>query len=55
LLDKLKNQHELFDHQQLLLRHHLNLLDVEEKFVQEIIDIIKRRPAAQSDAAQSRP
>jgi DNA-binding PadR family transcriptional regulator len=40
LTGKLKNESKFPAHQELLLRHHLNLLNAEEEFVDEVIRII---------------
>ncbi len=41
LLDNIRTGEKLPVHQQLLLKHHLNLLNAEETFVEEIIGIVK--------------
>lgn len=41
LANNLKRGGEFSPHQRLLLKHHLNLLNAEEKFVDEVIDIVK--------------
>jgi len=42
LADKLNIEKELFPHQRLLLRHHFNLLNAEEDFLEEIVEIVKK-------------
>lgn len=41
LTSNLKKKGEFFPHQKLLLKHHLNLLNTEEGFVDEVIKIVK--------------
>ncbi len=41
LEEKLQAKGDLISHQKLLLKHHLNLLSAEEKFLEEIINIVK--------------
>ena len=41
LADKLEKNKEFSSHHKLLLRHHLNLLNAEEGFVEDIINIVK--------------
>ncbi|MDD3297162.1 MAG: PadR family transcriptional regulator [Candidatus Omnitrophica bacterium] len=43
LTGNIAEKKELLPHQRLLLKHHLNLLNTEEKFVEEIIEIVKER------------
>ncbi|MBD3246135.1 MAG: hypothetical protein GF333_03900 [Candidatus Omnitrophica bacterium] len=43
LRDKLKIQDEFLPHQRLILTHHLELLQVEENYIQEIIDHVRGR------------
>ena len=46
LTEKLQKAKKFPPHQELLLKHHFNLLCVEEKFVQELIDMMKDSKAA---------
>jgi len=41
LISNLKRKGEFSPHQKLLLKHHLNLLNAEEEFVNEVIKIVK--------------
>jgi hypothetical protein len=43
LTNNIAEKKGLLPHQRLLLKHHLNLLNTEEKFVEEIIEIVKER------------
>lgn len=44
LADNLDTKKQFLPHQKLLLRHHLNLLNAEENFVEEIKKIVKSSP-----------
>jgi DNA-binding PadR family transcriptional regulator len=42
LVSKLESKEKFLPHQTLILKHHLNLLGAEEKFLEEFIDFVKK-------------